>query len=194
VETAAPVTFSLKIRIPKWAKSVKINGKEVTKKEYIILRKKWNGKEEITLELCDVPNIKNRPFNMKTVEYGPLVFSLPIKAEYKKKEYEKDGVERKFPYCDYELLPKEEWRYALSNTAFTVEERPISKIPFSSKNPAVILKAEMQRINWEYAEDYDSVSAVFPKSRKSIGEIEEKILYPYGCSKLRITEMPVIKK
>ena len=131
---------------------------------------------------------------MKTVEYGPLVFCLPIKAEYKKLEYEKGGVQRKFPYCDYELLPKEEWRYALSNTAFTVEEQPISKIPFSSKNPAITLKAEMQRINWEYAEDYDSVSAVFPKSRKPIGEIEEKILHPYGCSKLRITEMPVIKK
>lgn len=194
VETAAPVTFSLKIRIPKWAKSVKINGKDIAKKEYIVLRKKWNGKEEITLELSDVPNIKKRPFNMKTVEYGPLVFCLPIKAEYKKLEYEKGGVQRKFPYCDYELLPKEEWRYALSNTAFTVEEQPISKIPFSSKNPAITLKAEMQRINWEYAEDYDSVSAVFPKSRKPIGEIEEKILHPYGCSKLRITEMPVIKK
>lgn len=192
IEADAPITFSLKIRIPKWAKSIKLNGKSIAKKEYVVIRKKWNGKEEIKLELSDIPRIVKRPYKMKTVEYGPLVFSLPIKAEYKKLEYEKDGVVRKFPYCDYELLPKEEWRYALSDTTFEIEEHPINKIPFSSKNPAVTLKTGMQRINWEYADDYDSVSAISPKSSKPISKKEEKTLFPYGCSKLRITEMPVV--
>jgi len=194
IETKTPVTFSLKIRIPKWAKTIKLNGKSIPKKEYVIIRKEWNGKAEIKIELSDIPRTVNRPFGMKSVEYGPLVFALPIKAEYVKYEYERDGVKRIFPYCDYELLPTEEWRYALSDTTFEIKENPISEIPISSEKPPITLKAKMQRINWEYAEDYDSVSAISPKSRTPISEKEEKILYPYGCSKLRITEIPIVKK
>lgn len=31
-------------------------------------------------------------------------------------EYEQDGIERKYPYCDYELLPKSDWNYGFSDT------------------------------------------------------------------------------
>ena len=60
------------------------------------------------------------------------------------KEYTKKGVERKFPYCDYQFVPKSPWNYGYSNTNFEVKFNGISDVPFSQKNPPVTIKANMQ--------------------------------------------------
>ena len=53
----------------------------------------------------------------------------------------------------------------------------------------------MLKINWEYEDGYDSVCAKYPKNLKPIDKTpQEKELYPYGCAKLRMTEMPFIKR
>ena len=95
----------------------------------------WSETEVITVELSDVPHFVSRPLGLKTVEYGPLVFSLPIETEYEKLEYTKDDVQRKFPYCDYEYLPVSDWNYAYSSDKYDVVFRDVSDIPFSSDNP-----------------------------------------------------------
>ena len=52
----------------------------------------------------------------------------------------------------------------------------------------------MQKIDWGFEDGYDDVCAKIPESTFPIGEIEEKTLYPYGCAKLRVTEIPFVKK
>ena len=123
---------------------------------------------------------------------GSLVFSLPISYEKKMYEYEQKGVERKFPYCDYEYIPVSDWNYAYSSPFFEIERREISDIPFSSKNPPVVVKAEMKKIPWGLELGYESVCAKVPQCRLAISEAETVELYPYGCAKLRMTEMPLI--
>ena len=49
-------------------------------------------------------------------------------------------------------------------------------------------------VEWDYADGYDSVSDRMPKSDSAIGDAVEMELYPYGCAKLRMTEMPLIRK
>ena len=63
-------------------------------------------------------------------------------------EYEKDGVERRFPYCDYEVHPKSKWNYAFYNTELEVEEYNLSDIPFSPAEPPVKIYANMVEIDW----------------------------------------------
>lgn len=188
-----PVQFELKIRIPSWAKSMKVDGKEVEDCGYYCVDKVWNGSETILIELEDKPHLVNRPYDLQTVEYGPLVFALPIEAEYKMREYEKNGVERKYPYCDYELFPQSEWRYGFTNAEFEVCQYEGDEIPFSSKNPRVGIKANLNRVDWEYADGYETVADKKPVSNKAIGEAEGKMLVPYGCAKLRMTEMPMVR-
>ena len=63
-------------------------------------------------------------------------------------EYERNGVERKFPYCDYEYLPRSAWNYAYRSADPAPEYRGMNDIPFSSQQPPVVLRARVQEIGW----------------------------------------------
>ena len=74
------------------------------------------------------------------------------------------------------------------------EEREVDQVPFSSQNPPIVIKCEVVKIDWGYEDGYDSVCAKIPNDLTPISNIEEKQLYPYGCAKLRITEIPFAKR
>ena len=80
------------------------------------------------------------------------------------------------------------------HASFSVEFNGIGDVPFSQKNPPVTIKANMQQINWGLKFPYRSVARKTPKSRKPVSEAEKKELCPYGCARLRMTEMPVLCK
>ncbi|MBQ4151393.1 MAG: glycoside hydrolase family 127 protein [Clostridia bacterium] len=187
------VKFALYIRVPGWAKSVTVNGKAYKGGE-IVIDKVWEGNETVEVVYTDTPHFVKRPLKLNTVEYGPLVFSLPIETEYKMNEYVRKDVERKFPYCDYELIGKSEWRYGFANDSLTVCEEKGSDIPFASDAPRITIKANLARVNWDYADGYMNVSAAAPRSRIAVSNDEVKTLIPYGCAKLRMTEMPMVIK
>ena len=56
----------------------------------------------------------------------------------------------------------------------------------------VTIKPKAQKIDWGYEDGYDTVCAKVPKSREPVSDEEEVTLYPYGCAKLRMTELPLI--
>ena len=125
---------------------------------------------------------------------GSLLFSVPIKYEKKKREYTKKGVERKFPYCDYEFIPKTPWNYGYADANFEVKFNEIGDIPFSQENPPITIKANMQQIKWGLKFPYRSVARKTPKSRNPISDVQKIELCPYGCARLRMTEMPRLEK
>ena len=190
-----PVSFELSIRVPGWTKAVKINGEEaVPSCGVIAIKNTWQGTKEIIVEFVDRPVLQNRPHGLKTLVYGPLVFALPIQTEYKMLEYERNGVERKFPYCDYELIPHSDWNYGFAGDEFEIVEKPVGEIPFSSIAPPVMIRAQMAKVKWNWAEGYENVPEFKPVSNVAITENEEMLLHPYGCAKLRMTEMPLTRK
>ena len=182
--------FSFVIRIPSFAKNLKVNGedKEIKDLEFAITQ----GKTEIEVEFQTTPYLKKRPNALYALQMGSLLFSVPIEYEKQMREYVKKGVERKFPYCDYQFIPKTAWNYGYSNADFEVGFNGISDIPFSQNNPPLTIKAKMQQINWGYKFPYKSIARKTPKSRNPISDIQEIKLCPYGCAKLRMTEMPII--
>lgn len=194
VNAESAVEFNLKLRLPSWCERVEVNGKEVKKQKYYSIKKLWHGQEEITIVYHSSPKLISRPNQMKSVKYGPLVFAVEIKAEYKMREYEKDGVMRKFPYCDYELIGKTKWNWGFADDELTIKLLDGDEYPFSSKNPQIKIAASLAQINWGYEDGYDNVCARLPKSRKSISQPQKIELIPYACAKLRMTEMPKIKK
>jgi len=187
-------TFELTIRIPAWAKDVRLNGKRVRiAGGHIRLDRTWQGETVLALSFRADVRMARRPGDLRALEYGALVFSLPIETQYRMKEYTRNGVERRFPYCDYELIPTSAWNYGFASKPLCVVERQVNKIPFSSKEPPLVIEADMARIPWDYADGYDSVAAAAPAGRKAIAPIERRLLIPYGCAKLRMTEMPVVR-
>jgi hypothetical protein len=183
--------ISFTIRVPSFAHNVRFDGIATTGED-ITLSLKAGEESEHTLVFEVAPRVEVRPRGLNTVRCGSLVFSIPVSYEKKLYEYEAGGVVRAFPYCDYEYLPTSEWSYALASDELKVEHRKIASIPFSSVEPAVVVKAKVVPISWGYEEGYDSVCAKTPNSTVPTGEEREIELYPYGNSKLRITEMPKI--
>jgi DUF1680 family protein len=194
IKTQKEIDFDFSIRIPSWAKSAFVNGEAISKKEFYTISKRWSNTNEFSVSFTAEPVLKNRPNRMKTLTYGAFVMALPITAEWKMHEYVKDNVERKFPYCDYELLPKSEWNCAFTSEHFEVTENEVSDIPFSQSNPPLQIKTAMTQINWGYEDGYNSVCRKTPKSRVPKSPKEEVCLLPYGCTKLRMTEMPLVKQ
>ena len=188
-----PVEMSLTIRIPGWAESATVEGETVKAGTHYVCRRRWEGTTVLTVELTAAPQMKHRPNGLKTVEYGPLVFALPIKTDYVKLEFERGGVERKFPYCDYELVPQSAWNYGFAGKQAQVCEKEGDGIPFSSENPRLTLKMPMSQVAWDFADGFTTVSAEQPLSNKALTPPEELELYPYGCAKLRMTEMPLVR-
>lgn len=184
--------FKLIIRIPSFVEKLYVNGEEIIKQNKLIFDFKAGESREINISYKFEPQFINRPYCLKSVKYGSLVFSLPIEAEWKMLEYERNGVERKFPYCDYELIGKSDWNYGFSDVELSVEEREVTEVPFSSKEPPIVIKAKMKKIPWGYEPFYDTVCAKVPKSTESSSDEELKELYPYGSAKLRMTEMPMV--
>ena len=189
VEVKEAITF--KIRIPSFAKNLTVNGETTDEKE-LSFDLIAGEKLEINVAFDATPEFIDRPHGLKSVKCGSLVFSVPIKHENKMLEYERDGVERKFPYCDYELIPVSDWNYAYSSNLLEVIKNGVAEVPFSSVNPPVMIKAGVKKIDWGYEDGYDTVCAKIPESREPMGDEEEVLLYPYGCAKLRMTEIPKI--
>ena len=191
---AEDVDFELRIRIPLWARDVKLNGKTVHPENgHLTLRKHWRGTENLHITLTDVPHLVPRPQGMQAAEYGPLVFSLPIKSRSRSMEYVRDGVERRPPYCDWEYEPMSEWRFGFASQDLTLEERPLPYMPFFFADPPIVLHAQLAPIQWDWADGYDTVPAAVPACRKAVGPARPMELFPYGYPKLRMTELPMVE-
>ena len=184
--------IKFKVRVPSFARELFVNGKRMCYSEELCFDVGESETTHIDIEFTTAPILVDRPHNLKSVRCGSLVFSLPIEYEKRMLEYERNGVERKHPYCDYEYIPKSEWSYAYSSPFFEIERHEISDIPFSSQNPPVIVKAKVKKICWGFENGYNTVCAKVPESTTPLEEEKEIELYPYGCAKLRMTELPLI--
>ncbi len=184
--------FTFKVRIPSFAENVTVNGKKTEGSE-LSFDIKAGESTEIIINFETVPYFKGRPHGLYSVQCGSLVFSVPVKYEKKMYEYTKKEVERKYPYCDYEYLPVSPWNYAYCDTELTVIKKEIEDIPFSSHMPPVTIKAKAKEINWGLEDGFEKVCAKVPQSLEPISDAQEIELYPYGCAKLRMTEIPIVE-
>ena len=194
VEAEKKTSMKLRVRVPSFAKNITVNGKSVAKRDMLIFGGFDAGKTEIVISFDAEVKLSVSPSrSLRFVECGSLVFALPVKAKVRIKEYTKKDVERKFPYCDYHYKGISEWNFAYSSKDFSVCERTLGDIPFSSDAPALVIKAKVTPIDWDYSYGYETICKRLPKSKKPIGEERDIELYPYGCTKLRMTEMPYVQ-
>ena len=183
--------FKFEIRIPADAENIFINEKKASTDDL-----KFNivagEKCEITVSFVLNPHFEEYSYNLKYVKCGSLVFSLPIKFEKIMHEYVRNDVERKFPYCDYELIPQSDWNYAFADASLSVETKTPGEVPFSVDEPPITIAAKMKKIDWGFEEGYTTVCAKTPKSLETVSDTEDIKLVPYGAAKLRMTVMPLI--
>ncbi len=185
--------FKFIIRVNSFSKNLTLNNKKMPIKDIELSLKKG---EEVTLNVKfdTKPEFVKRPHNLNAVKCGSIIYAFPVTYKENMLEYVRDNVERKFPYCDYELIPQSDWNYGFTSKKAEFIKNKTDEIPFSSKNPPSAIKVKMQKIAWGFEDGYDTVCAKIPNSTKPICKKEEVTLYPYASAKLRVTEIPFVKK
>ncbi|MEE0980147.1 MAG: hypothetical protein U0K91_00580, partial [Acutalibacteraceae bacterium] len=184
-----PCEIALYLRIPEGAVNAKINNSDA-KAGYNKITVNLENEVTVNVSFNLEAKLCERDNDMYCVRRGNLTFSLPVGERWEKKEYVRDGVERKFPYCDYEIYPTTPWNYAFASDSFEVSFGKVGKVPFSPEEAPLKIKTKFVPIEWNIV---DGICSEVPSSRVPTGEAVELEMIPYGCTNLRMTEMPLVK-
>jgi hypothetical protein len=197
-------SLALHLRIPAWAREARIRSHDkdlaidISKQgwmaggAYLPLEIKQNGTTTVTLGLPMPVRLYEGYQGAVAIERGPLLYSLPIDAEWRKL---KDRAN--VPFDDWEVYPKSSWNYALSidrdhpERSVTFENQGEGAVPFSAPGAPVIARVKGKRLpGWGLEK---GAAAPPPRSPVSSDQpLEDLTLVPYGCTDLRITEFPTL--
>ncbi|HVI48539.1 MAG TPA: beta-L-arabinofuranosidase domain-containing protein [Chitinophaga sp.] len=200
------VSFPLHLRIPAWCAGagIKINGKVTPaspENGIVSISRNWKPGDVIELHL-PMHIVKNTwQENSVSIERGPLVYALKIDEEKRTINNSKDPVIYGNTY--EEIRPAGPWNYGLLNipdknleAKFIVNKtNNRSDFPWTTENAPVKIQTQARRIpSWQL---YNEMAGPLPFSISDPTEFssndEEITLIPYGCSRLRISQFPVIQ-
>lgn len=209
--------FPIYLRIPGWVETVKISyrNKSVEGKGGVTVRleEKWSDGDEIIMNIPLKLRYETRYNNSISILRGPLYFSLRIDKEYRKVKIDNDNFSYKGS-IDWEIYPKSDWNYGLIidkenlMRGNQVIENPVALYPFADKDdivwsadssayvkweidvPVIIKTRGMKIKEWTMLNNSAGDPPLSPV--KPEGDPEEVTLVPYGCTRLRITEFPVM--
>lgn len=194
VNAAKSSLFSLYLRIPAWAKDacIKMEGmaEQVEAGKYHEIHRKWDGDTEIELILPMEATLIKRDNELHSIKRGPLVYSLPIE-ERREKQEKNEGMEK--PWLNnIEVFPMSPWNYALCINEGNLKELKFiekSVLPgaFSHNTAPVEVWVDAKTIPWSMSR---GAATAYPEG-KAVGEKVKIRLVPYGCTTLRMTEMPL---
>ena len=177
-----PFTF----RIPQWCKapSVELNGKPLEMPEirdgFASISRKWGNGDRLVLKLPMSPVRKTDRY-WSHYEYGPLVFSLPVKYRLTR--------ENPSPFAPCELRPESPWNYALPEDTSAEVVRDAAGSLFSDVPP---LKMKVKGVKVSHFDELEQgrYTPEIPLFHQVLSDETELELVPYGNALLRITAFP----
>ena len=190
VTAEKPVSFEIMLRIPGFADKADVDGKPVAAGGFHTIKKTFKEKSRITVSLEMQPRLVERPEGLWCVKRGPLLYAYAPEERWVMHEYMRQDVERKFPFCDWEIFPASPWNYGFASRGFELEELPVGDMPFSPDGAPLRLWTDLAPVPWEMNHGY---CTKLPASAVPIGVAERKPLIPYGCTNLRMTELPFVQ-
>ncbi|MDF7822749.1 glycoside hydrolase family 127 protein [Pontiellaceae bacterium B12227] len=187
--------LEFRMRIPGWSQryTVSLNGKEVLagieNTSYAKLARTFKNGDYITITFETAPVINDRGQGM-AVQYGPLVYSLPIKAKTTLTTDDGGVGKCSEEYPSIQLQPRSTWSYALSANLkpeqIKVIKTPIDGYPW--ENPPIKLKVPGRYVkNWKLSHHQEIPE--FPETLETKNKAS-LTLQPLGSTLLRITEFP----
>ncbi len=220
VNPSKTASFPFYLRIPTWADNptISINGEilnvPLENDKYARINKEWKKGDKVIL---NVPmklsqSVWHVNQDSRSINYGPLTFSLKIKENYKvvnsietaigDSKWQKTVDVGKWP--SYEIYPSSDWNYALAiDDAIPLEQNfevvrtnwPKDDFPFTVENVPIKIKATGKKlIGWEIDEYGLTGELPIKENRKFEAATDEITLIPMGAARLRISAFPVYEK
>ena len=214
-------SFPIYLRIPAWARAAVLTlpGGKTSRPQIgsvVKVERAWKPGEVITLALNARVRTEPRSNRSVSVMWGPLVFSLRIGEAFQKINIPQDR--RVFPdfptgVADWRVDPTTDWNYALAidpeNPECEIVANAIGSLPFARKGEPVFLPDASDFTPWsedvplvlrvkarkvpEWGMDGASAAPV-PASPVNVTTEEAVVeLIPYGCTRLRISEFPLVR-
>lgn len=190
-----PEDLTFQMRVPGWSTgySLCLNGQEIRRGSeagsFIRLKRVFRPCDKVTIAFDVEPVIQKLNRGM-AIEYGPLVFSLPIEA--RKLAIVDDGhgkCSSEFPM--HSLYPCSSWNYALSSDLTTddisVITCPPSGYPWDVGQSPLRIEVGTARMvkNWKL--EHHVVVTDIPDEPEVYGEETTLQLEPLGSTLLRLT-------
>ncbi|MFB3785869.1 MAG: beta-L-arabinofuranosidase domain-containing protein [bacterium] len=191
------VEFPLYLRVPAWAEGVSVAvGGEVLRPQagsFFPIVRGWKSGDTVRLTLPMKIRTETRFNDSVALRRGPLYFSLKIGEHFKKLKSYHDTL----PVADWAVYPTTPWNYALAldrehpEEGVQVDTRPVSPAPFSHDDAPVVLKVKGRMLpEWTLVDNSAGAPPQSPVvSDQPLVDLE---LIPYGSTRLRITEFPVL--
>jgi hypothetical protein len=186
-------SFPLWLRIPGWAEgsTVIVDGQTVVVPkcgEFLVLDRDWNGEHQVELHLGMKIKLEKRCNDAVSIHRGPLVYSLRIDEFWRR-------IRGEEPHADWEMYPTTVWNYgvlvdeASPEKSIRFEEREIGDFPFSPDGAPLLAVLKGRQIPyWVLERNAAGIPPVSPvQSDTPLVELE---MIPYGCTNLRVTEIP----
>ncbi|MEN9937680.1 MAG: hypothetical protein RLZZ387_4259 [Chloroflexota bacterium] len=205
VEADAPARFPLHLRVPAWAEGATVavgDGppEPAAAGAFARVERTWEGRTAVELRL-PMRLVAERRFNGSVaIERGPLVFALRVGEEWRPVEpYNRSGptADPRVAY-DYEVHPTTPWGYALDldlgdlDGSLRLVRRGVGEVPFSPEGAPLELCATAYRVpGWGVAH---GAAEPPPADAAATEPAEEVALVPYGCTNLRVTELPLARR
>ena len=221
LETAGPVRFPLHVRIPAWADGARLTAGGVdvptTAGRFAVVDRQWKAGDTAVLTLPMKLRTETRYNNAVSILRGPLYFALKIGERFEKLDkiklndrfvdlaamkadpqlHKMAELFEKTPLGDYAIHPTTPWNYGLivdrahPEKSITVETRKPGRVPFEQAAAAVTLKVKGRAIpEWTLRDNSAGETPISPVvCAEPTVDLE---LIPYGNTRLRITEFPVI--
>jgi uncharacterized protein len=151
----------------------------------------WRQKTRLALHLPMSARVSHRFNDAICIERGPLVYSLAVGEQWRQ-------IKGELPHADWEVHPTTPWNYALQLDPAHPQRsiqflcRPPGDNPFSVEGAPCRATVSGRRLDrWTLA--HGAADAPPRGPAKSSAPLEKLTLLPYGCAKLRVTELPVLR-
>ena len=203
VRADRPVRFPLLLRVPAWAEGASLGmaGRAETRLKpgtFHRIDREWGpGTVQLDLRLPMKARISLRYNEGVAIERGPMVYSLSPGETWTR--VNADKPHRELPHGDFEVRPSTPWNYGLLldeknlEADIRFEEKPVGEIPFSPDGAGVVAHVQGRLLrNWRLAQGWAAEFA--PGLQESSEPLQVLSLIPYGCTNIRVTEFPRLKK